>query len=166
MGALALTMMLMGSVIPFATFCAPAIGGVLMLPVVMECGLKMAWLMYGTVSILALILVPEKEMALVFVLILGHYPLVKVHLERISSRAVRMLAKLAVFNGSVAVMYGLVLTLFPIPELSAEFAAMGAVMILVLLVTANVAFVVYDMALVNLARWYSYCIRPKLRFLR
>ena len=38
-GAFALSMMLLGSVIPCATFCAPAISGLLLVPVALECGL-------------------------------------------------------------------------------------------------------------------------------
>ena len=155
-GAFALSMMLLGSVIPCATFCAPAISGLLLVPVALECGLKTAWL----------ILVPEKEMALAFVFILGHYPLVKVRLDRLHFAPVRWAVKLGVFNLSILVMYTLVLTVFPMPELAAEYREMGQAMVAVLLVTANVAFAAYDRSIVNLTRWYVIRIRPKLRFLR
>lgn len=164
-GAFALSMMLLGSVIPCATFCAPAISGLLLVPVALECGLKTAWLLFAAVAILALILVPEKEMALAFVFILGHYPLVKVWLDRLRFALVRGAAKLGVFNLSILVMYTLVLTVFPMPELAAEYREMGQAMVEVLLVTANIAFVAYDRSIVNLTRWYVIRIRPKLRFL-
>ena len=159
-GAFALSMMLLGSVIPCATFCAPAISGLLLVPVALECGLKTAWLLFAAVAILALILVPEKEMALAFVFILGHYPLVKVWLDRLRFSLVRGAAKLGVFNLSI-----LVMTVFPMPELAAEYREMGQAMVAVLLVTANIAFVAYDRSIVNLTRWYVIRIRPKLRFL-
>lgn len=165
-GAFALSMMLLGSVIPCATFCAPAISGLLLVPVALECGLKTAWLLFAAVAILALILVPEKEMALAFVFILGHYPLVKVRLDRLHFAPVRWAVKLGVFNLSILVMYTLVLTVFPMPELAAEYREMGQAMMAVLLVTANVAFAAYDQSIVNLTRWYVIRIRPKLRFLR
>ena len=133
-GAFALSMMLLGSVIPCATFCAPAISGLLLVPVALECGLKTAWLLFAAVAILALILVPEKEMALAFVFILGHYPLVKVRLDRLRFALVRGAAKLGVFNLSILVMYTLVLTVFPMPELAAEYREMGQAMVAVLLV--------------------------------
>ena len=165
MGAFALSVMLLGSVIPCATFCAPAISGLLLVPVAMECGLKTAWLLFAAVAILAVILVPEKEMALTFLFILGHYPLVKVRLDRIRPAPVRWAAKLGVFNLSILVMYTLVLTVFPMLELAAEYREMGRAMVVVLLATANLAFVAYDRSVLNLARWYTVRVRPKLRFL-
>ena len=39
MCGLSIVMMLSGSIIPFATFCAPAIGGILLMPVAVELSL-------------------------------------------------------------------------------------------------------------------------------
>ena len=59
--ALAMTLMLGGSVLPFATFCAPAMGGILLVPIAMECGMRLAWVSYAALSILSVLFVPDKE---------------------------------------------------------------------------------------------------------
>ena len=83
--ALAMTLMLGGSVLPFATFCAPAMGGILLVPIAMECGMRLAWVSYAALSILSVLFVPDKESAFIFVFLLGHYPLLKAYLQRIQA---------------------------------------------------------------------------------
>ena len=73
--------------------------------------MKMALTAYGAVSLLSLLFVPDKEVALVFVFLLGYYPLVKPKLERIRPKLLRGACKLLLCNGAVLAMYGLVLLL-------------------------------------------------------
>ena len=78
----------------------------------------MALTAYGAVSLLSLLFVPDKEVALVFVFLLGYYPLVKPRFERIRLPLVRVLCKLLLCNGAVLTMYGLVLLLVPAGSIS------------------------------------------------
>lgn len=160
---LAVVLMLSGSIIPFATFCAPALGGLLMLPIAMECGMKMGWISYLAVSILSLLLVPDKEMAAIFLFLLGYYPLLKAYLQRIKRRPLRILAKAAVFNGSIAAMYGVLLYVFPIGYLVQEYADTAKTMLLLLLAMGNLCFWIYDAALVNIVRVYVIKLRPRIQ---
>lgn len=43
MAGLALVVMLLGGIFPLATFCAPAIGGALVMLAAAECGARLAW---------------------------------------------------------------------------------------------------------------------------
>lgn len=162
MGALAVVVMLMGSVIPVATFCAPLISSVLMLVVAIEHGMKTAMLLYLAVSLLALILVPDREMAMVFVFCLGYYPMLKAYLEKLHPALVRWAAKLAVFNGSIMAMYAVLLYIFPMQALVDEFKETGKGFVVVLLAMGNLAFVIYDRALEVLAQLYMVKLRPML----
>ena len=74
--ALCVALMLLGAVVPVLMFIAPAVASLLIATVCMECGMKMALTAYGAVSLLSLLFVPDKEVALVFVFLLGYYPLV------------------------------------------------------------------------------------------
>lgn len=65
-GALALALMLAGGFLPLATFAAPAFAGLLLVPVAIECGVKAGLLAYAAIGLLALFLVADKEMALIF----------------------------------------------------------------------------------------------------
>lgn len=165
MGALAVVMMLTGSILPFATFCAPAISGIFLVPVAVECGMKLAWVLYAAVALISALFVPDKEMAFIFIFLLGYYPLLKARLDRVRSVLGRRLAKAAVFNAAVFSMYWVLLKLFPLAALVEEFSATGAWMLAALVVLGNVTFVIYDIALVNILRLYLLRVRPHLRLL-
>ena len=103
MVALGVIVMMLGGVIPVMTFCSPAIAGLTLLPVLSEYGKKWALAAWAAISALSMMLSPDKESALLFVF-LGWYPVVKVHLERIRQRPLRLLAKLALFNAAAGLM--------------------------------------------------------------
>ena len=98
--ALSVALMLLGAVVP-VMFIAPAVASLLIATVCVECGKTMALTAYGAVSLLSLLFVPDKEVALVFVFLLGYYPLVKPRFERIRLPLVRVLCKLLLCNGHV-----------------------------------------------------------------
>ena len=95
--ALAVTIMLLGGILPLATFCAPMLAMVVLLPVLSECGSRMAAAAYGTVALLALLLVSDREMSLIF-LFFGWYPLLQPKLLRLPSRLLRLICKLFFCN--------------------------------------------------------------------
>ena len=79
-------------------------------------------------------------MALVFVFLLGYYPLVKPRFERIRLPLVRVLCKLLLCNGAVLAMYGLVLLLVPAGSISQELKTTALAVSLATLAMGNVAF--------------------------
>ena len=103
--ALSVALMLLGAVVPVLMFVAPAAASLLIATVCMECGMKMALTAYGAVSLLSLLFVPDKEVALVFVFLLGYYPLVKPKFERIRPKLLRGVCKLLLCNGALAAIW-------------------------------------------------------------
>ena len=63
--------------IQIGTYAAPMLAAFLVVPVLEEYGTKYALLLYATVSLLALILVPETELAWFYLLVVGHYPVLR-----------------------------------------------------------------------------------------
>jgi MFS family permease len=160
--ALSVAMMLMGAVFPIAMFIAPAVASFLIATVCVECGKTMALTAYGAVSLLSLLFVPDKEVALVFVFLLGYYPLVKPKLERIRPKLLRGACKLLLCNGAVLAMYGLVLLLVPAGSISQELRTTALAVSLATLAMGNVAFLLYDRAIHNLLQLYRLVWQPKL----
>lgn len=160
--ALAVVLMLLGAIIPIAMFIAPALGGIFIGAVDVECGHRYAWTTYGAASLLGLLFVPDKETALFFVVLLGYYPLVKPRLDRLRPALLRLAAKLLLCNGSVLAMYGVMLVFFPGGEIAAELRAAALAMAAVTLLIGNVAFLLYDRALVNLLKVYRLIWQPRL----
>ena len=98
MTALSVVVMMLTGVIPMAEFALPAIAGLFLVPIVVEISWGTAWLSYGAVSLLSLLVAPNKECALYYILFLGCYPLIKSLLERCRKRSLEWVLKLLVFN--------------------------------------------------------------------
>lgn len=160
--ALCVALMLLGAVVPVLMFIAPAVASLLIATVCMECGMKMALTAYSAVSLLSLLFVPDKEVALVFVFLLGYYPLVKPKLESIRPKLLRGMCKLLLCNGAVLAMYGLVLLLVPAGSISQELRTTALAVSLATLAMGNVAFLLYDRAIHNLLQLYRLVWQPKL----
>ena len=144
--ALAVTMLLLGGILGIGMFAGPILAMAVLLPILEEYGGKTAAAAYSAAAILALLLVPDRETALVFAAF-GWYPLLRPRLGHIHSRPVRLLVKLAVCNAVIAVLYGLVLRLM---GLTADLLDASRWMNLLLLLLANVTFLVMDRALERL----------------
>jgi len=163
--ALCIAVMLLGTALPILLFIAPAVAGFLIAAVRGEGGpSRMALTAYAAVSLLSLLLVPDREVALAFAALLGYYPLVKPRLDRIRPAIVQLLAKLCLCNLAVLAIYGLLLALLTgaPPMEQGALAAAEAAMAVTTLVLGNVAFVLYDKALLNLLRIYRLIWQPRL----
>ena len=138
--ALAVVVMGLGTLIPVATFVCPVLC-MLMLQIVLKiCGGRMAWAWYGAVAILGLLLAPDKEAAAIF-LFLGYYPIVKPKLDR---KRASWLWKVLLFNITIAILYWLLIQLLGLTEIAREYADMGAVLTVVMLLLGNVTFLLLD----------------------
>lgn len=160
--ALCVALMLLGAVIPVLMFVAPAAASLLIAAVCAECGMKMALTAYGAVSLLAVLFVPDKEVALIFVFLLGYYPLVKPWFERIRLPLLRGLCKLALCNAAVLAMYGLIFLLVPAGSTAQEMRTTALAATLATLALGNAAFLLYDRALRNLLQVYRLVWQPRL----
>ena len=138
--ALAVVVMGLGTLIPVATFVCPVLC-MLMLQIVLKiCGGRMAWAWYGAVAFLSLLLAPDKEAAAIF-LFLGYYPIVKPKLDR---KRASWLWKALLFNITIAILYWLLIQLLGLTEIAREYADMGAVLTVVMLLLGNVTFFLLD----------------------
>lgn len=162
--ALSAALMLLGGVIPAATYAVPMLCGLLLLPVLLEFDAESAWLTWGAAALIALIMDADKEAAF-FYLFLGYYPIVKWRMDRIRSRPGRLAAKAGLFLLSLALMYALLALLFPMADFMREFGEMGLWMTVLFALTYVGCMLVYDRLLLPMAMIYMNRIRPRLRFL-
>lgn len=140
LAAVAVVLMSIGTILPVATYAAPVLCMLLGQVVLKLCGSRIAWAWYGAVSVLSLLMAPDKEAAAVFA-VLGYYPIVKPKLDRLK---LPWLWKGALFNGSILLMYWILLNLIGVTQLIEEFSGMGIAMTVVLLVLGNVTFILLD----------------------
>ena len=124
MVALSVALMLTGGLIPIATYCAPMLGGILLLPIMLEYGRKTAWTAYIATSLIVLTLGVDKEAAF-FYLFLGYYPIIKWNIEKIGKKPLRLALKLVVFNAAIFLMYAILGFVLHMDAVVAEFTEMG-----------------------------------------
>ena len=158
-GALALMFMLM-TAFPLGTYALPAIAGALLIPVVIEAGVKTGWMVYAAVALLSLLIAPDMEAKVLFIAFFGYYPVLKSQVERIRRRPLEWLAKLGVFNVSVVASYLLMLFVFHLDM--DTFVVGGVNFAFLFLLAGNVIFVIYDYALSNLVTMYFRVLHPRL----
>ena len=140
LAALAVVIMSMGTLIPVATYVCPMLCTLVLQLVLKICGKRIAWAWYGAVSLLSLLMAPDKEAAAIF-LALGFYPIVKPGLDR---RKGKWLLKGLFFNGMILLTYWVLLHLFGMAQLVSEFTEMGALLMAVMLLLGNVTFFLLD----------------------
>ena len=145
LAALAVALMFLGGTVPFASIACPVLASLVLIPVYCECGWKWGLLWYAAVAALAALLAPEKEAA-----------------GRLRVRAAAWVVKLVYVNAAVFAAYGLMLYVFHLTAVMEDFAGMGKAMLAVLLVLANVTFVIYDVLIARLEIYYHVRLRPKL----
>ena len=143
LAALAICIMCLGGIIPVATYVSPMLCALVLQVVFCFCGSKISWAWYGAVSILALLLSPDREAAATFVF-LGYYPIVK---PRLDEMKLSWLWKGVVFNGSIGLMYWLLLSVFGFAQLKEEFSQIQTVFLLLMLVLGNFTFFLLDKVL-------------------
>ena len=157
--ALCLVMMLGTVLVPFATYAAPALAGIALIPIALELGLPVAGITYAAVALLSLLMVPDREAALMFIAFFGYYPVLKFKLDRIKLRLLRMLLKLTVFNASILAGYFVIIYLFGLYYLMDELTdGFGWL----LLAVGNLCFPVYELALRNITALYLFRIRKPI----
>ena len=127
MTAVAVVIMNLGSVIPVNTYVCPVLCILLGRVVLERCGRKLAWCHYLAVTVLSLLLAPDREAALVYAF-LGYYPLIRTWFGRLGVLA--MPAKLAFFTGMGAASYWVLLSVMGAGEAMEEGWVMTAVTVI------------------------------------
>ncbi len=156
--AVSLLFMLL-TLFPYATYALPALAGVFLLPVALECGIRWSFASYAVVAFLSFVIVPSMEAKMMFVVFFGYYPTLKLLLDRLG-KAPQWLLKLAVFN--VTMVGGYLLLLFVLGLDMDTFVLFGINLPIVFLLLGNVVFWIYDRALVNIVIMYHEKWHPKI----
>lgn len=165
---LSLAVLLFAGLFPFLEYACPAAAGILLVMLVLDFNKKTALIAYAAVALLALLICPNKEAAVLFACFFGCYPILKSCFEQLRSRILEWVLKLVFFNVSVLAGYWIVINLFGLTEVLESIRIAGfefslQISMLLLLLAGNVAFFLYDFALTRLIVLFCSSIQPKLR---
>lgn len=160
-GSLSIVIMMISSAIPIASLALPAIAGCVLIPVIAFAGEKYAYMVYAVVSVLSFLLVADREAMLIYILFFGYYPVLYSSLCKIKNKVISLLTKLVIFNFSAVCDYLIVTFIFGIPTETIEI--LGEFTLIVMLIIANIAFLLYDNALIGLGIIYDRKLHPLLK---
>lgn len=148
LAAIAVIIMCLGGLIPIATYVCPMLCCLTQYVVLCFCGKRLAWAWFAVVSILSLLLGPDKEAAMVF-LAVGSYPLLK---KRFELSRCSVILKLLFFNGMIMLSYGAMIYLLGMQHVAQENMQLGMIGLLLILFLGNATFFLLDKLLDILKR--------------
>ena len=160
LAALGVVVLLLGSFIEVLDLSAAMLASLILVITVIETGKAWPWLTYSVTALTALLLLPYKLPAVMY-LLAGYYPIVKEKLERLP-RVLAWVIKLLIFNVSLALVL-ISLKLF-LPSVSIELIP-GMNMLYTYIAyyaAGNVVFVLYDILLTRIVSFYILKLRDRL----
>lgn len=159
--ALGVVIMMITAIVPTATYAMPAMAGLIATVIVIEVNKKYALASYLVVSILSLLLVPDKEAVAFYILFFGYYPIYKQIIEsKIKFRLLQWLLKILVFTASAVIVYYIAIFVLGVP--ADEFALFGVNLPLLFLFAGIIVFIIFDNAMSNVIVAYVIKFRKRL----
>lgn len=152
LSAVSVILLYLSSVMPTMRIGLVAIAGILPAFLVLRFGVSAGFISYAAASLLALLLLPNKLTALLYIILFGHYPMVKSLIERIRRLWLEWVLKLALFNVLLAILMALN-SLFldrSIIEGIFSFNMPVPVLYIALFAAGNIVFVIYDIGFTGL----------------
>lgn len=159
--ALCLLCMFLAGIMPIFYLILPMAAGVLLMIIAEEVSMSWAWLTYTAVCLLSMLITADKESALVFIMLFGHYPMVRMYLQKLKFRLLRFIIKAAVFNICTIAFFYVTVFIFGIDQMLTDMNDIGKYGGILFLALANVIFVLYDFNLGALYVLYIKQLLPK-----
>lgn len=142
--AISVVLMLSTYIIPVFTYVSPMLAGAVIAFTSCVSDKKWALGVYFAVSAVSLIILADKEAALIYIALFGYYPLLKPVLER-HKKLLSIVLKLLLFNTAAVLTALCGIYVFSVsPE---EYTSLGKFAVPILLALANTALFLYDFAL-------------------
>lgn len=152
--ALSLVLMIISGVAVSLEYAIPMITGALLMVLVVEFGKGFAGIIYVVVSILSLLLLGNKEPAVMYLMFFGYYPILKSVLEQRLKKISCWIIKYLIFNISMVASYFVVTRIFMISF--DDIKEFGKFALPLLLLAGNILFFMYDVLLTRLVSIYIY----------
>ena len=155
--SMSLLFLYLASVLPSGRIAMFFLSSVFVMGLVLEEEIGLAFLMFATVSLVSLLLMPNQLRVIPYVLFFGHYGIGKYYIEtRFKDKIVRYIIKLLYYNVALVLMYLLATEVLFEDVLSLDIPFW------LIIILAELAFAVYDFAFTKVTGYYFNNIRRKL----
>ena len=158
MVALGTAVMILGAVIEVLDLSVCAIASLLVVFIYLEIGSYYPWLVWICTSLATALIYPGAIIWAEYLLVFGIYPLIKAYIERLP-RWSWIIVKLVYINAVVWGIFCISEFILGIPF----FADEGKVLIIATYVLMNVAFIMYDLFITIMVRFYFAKLRPRFQ---
>ena len=155
--AVSLVFLYIATLAPSGRLGLTAAAGLFPAAAVVSCGLPAGFLCYGGTAILALFLLSDKGLALLYLFFFGLYPMIQGIIERVRRLPLEVIFKLLFFNAVLSLVLmgfsGLLFSLIPWEDLPLGL----------LYVAGNVVFLIYDFGFSKVIGFYAQRVDRVLR---
>lgn len=162
MSGLAISVMFVFGFVPTFEYVTPAFAGVLVYVIKENLGVKYGLVSYVAVGLLCLLITSNYEAAMMFIFLLGYYPILREYIQKIKFVLLRGAVKLAVLAVSTTGCYLLLIYVFGMTELLEDSDDFGKYSMIVIVVLALFAFASYDIFLGYMKPFYEKIIKSKI----
>lgn len=159
--ALSVVLMLFAGFTSSLVYAIPMIAGLLLMALVVEFGTEFTFLVYVAVSLISILILGNKEAAIMYISFFGYYPIIKSIFEKHFRKITCWLLKCVIFNIAMCVFYFISSKIFMISYEDIEF--LGKYSLLIFLLLGNILFLMYDVLLTRLVTIYIYKWRKNIK---
>ena len=156
--ALATVILYLGSFIEILDISVAVLASLFSAVILIEYGKGAPWSVYGTTSLISMLILPNKFPALMYVIFFGYYPIIKANVERIRSKTLSWLIKVCIFIAATVLLL-LSLKLFT-AELDVPY---GNLYMIAFVVLTAATLVLYDIALTRVISYYVFRLRHRFK---
>ena len=161
--ALCLLCMFLAGIMPLFYLILPMAAGMLLMIIAEEVSVGWGWLTYLAVDILSLLITADKESALVFIMLFGHYPMVRLMIEKLKFKPLKYILKGLIFNVCAVSFFLVTVFIFGIDQMMTDMEELGQFGGAVFLILGNIVFWLYDFNLGAIYVLYLKQLLPKFR---
>lgn len=156
--ALSVVMLFLGSVVWVLGYTMPLFASIIMIILLDSVSTKSALLCYISTSALSLLLLNDKECALIYALFFGFYPIVRDRINSVKPKILMIAVKYLYFNTAMIAAQLLCYYVFAIPFDD----VLGKWGIVILIACLNLVFFIYDRLYTLLLRLYKLKLKKRI----
>lgn len=138
----------------------PVFTGLFMMMLKKTFGLSSAVISFVSTSLLSLLLVPDKECALMYIFFFGYYPIILDAVNKIKAPILKWLIKFAIFNVMISLCQIVLVYVFGIPFIS---DGEGKYFIIIFVILMNLLLIIYDLLISKMKILYEHRIEKMLK---
>ena len=162
MCGLSLALMFCLGMIPGFEYVSPAVAGVLIWVVRERLGVRYGLVSYAAVGILTMLFTANYEASMMYIFLLGYYPIVRQYLMKLKYPVLRWVSKLALYAAAAIACYFVLINIFGMSQLLEDMGEFGQYGQGELHWLGEVACVLYDIFLGLYYPFYEKVLKPKI----